>query len=94
MAGCRRGSDSKLWNVIEVLGRRNMEVPMCSPWLTLVGEAAEAVAHRDILIVLAACLVGRQQAHHVRRFGFDQVYSNGLKPKFLIGFGPVLIEIV
>jgi hypothetical protein len=59
MAECRRGSDSKLWNVSEVLGRRNMEVPVCSPWLTLVGEAAEAVTHRDILTVLAACLVGR-----------------------------------
>jgi len=46
--------------------------------LTFVGEAAMAVAHLDILTM----------------FGFDPMDSNGLKPKFLIGLGLVLIQIV
>jgi hypothetical protein len=65
----RRGSDSKLQNVIEVSGR-SVEVPVCSEWLTLVGEVAEAVAHMDILTVLPEGVVGRQQAQPARRFGF------------------------
>jgi hypothetical protein len=52
----------------------------------LVGEAAEMVALGDILTVLAAGIVCRQQAQPTQRFGFDQMDSNGPKAKFLIGF--------
>jgi hypothetical protein len=40
-------------NVNEVSGR-SVEVRVCSQWLTLVGEAAEEVAHLDMLSVAAA----------------------------------------
>jgi hypothetical protein len=40
-------------------------------------------------------LVGEAaMAGHTHMFGFDQMDSNGLKPKFLIGLGLVLIQIV
>jgi hypothetical protein len=38
-------------------------------------------------------LVGSKLSLHAG-LGFDQMDSNGLKQKFLIGFGLVLIEIV